>query len=308
MVYASSLSKEGSRKDGTVLELRPGRVHAGGHSSYVPLRSIRFPSLDGEADNARQQPSSARQQPRSRPPAPAAATDSRQPSPAQLVQGPVTSPAQPGALLLRTERPQTTDSIPDSPETAAVSNHGVPDANETTLSHWAALPTVRQLDEQLASGLSLSVVPEGQSPSHAPPGRLVRANSADACSPEYPAATLDYPADFSFGPPDRADTGTGSSKPVPADAAPSLSVVAPTAANLQQLPGPPSSSGGGPHSETCSRSSSPGRAPRIWRASAGWWPDGGQPPPPPKARFRSAARPKQPLRGSAGCIFWALDP
>ncbi len=69
-MYASSLSKEGSRKDGTVLELRPGRIHAGGHSSYVPLRTIRFPSLDGEPDDAaiaaatqQQQPSQPPQQP-----------------------------------------------------------------------------------------------------------------------------------------------------------------------------------------------------------------------------------------------------
>ena len=139
---------------------------------------------------------------------------------------------------------------------------------------------LRQLDAELTSHLTLSAVPEGQSPPHATPGRQLvhAAGSADgACSPD-PARL----ADFSFGWPDRAsDAGTGTSiaGAHPADAG--LSVAAPTAANLQQLPGPPSSSGGGPPSEACSRSSSPGRAPRIWRASAGWWPDGGQPPPPP---------------------------
>ncbi len=70
-MYASSLSKEGSRKDGTVLELRPGRIHAGGHSSYVPLRTIRFPILDGEPGDAaaaatqQQQPSPSTQRPQS---------------------------------------------------------------------------------------------------------------------------------------------------------------------------------------------------------------------------------------------------
>jgi len=164
------------------------------------------------------------------------------------------------------------------------------ETSETTLSHWAALPTVRQLDAELASNLTLSAVPEGQSPPHATPGRLVHADaiaadSSSATDPRSPdPAAVTQLADFSFGMPDRADSsgsGAGASMPGPYDAALSVSVAAPTAANLQHLPGPPSSSGGGPPSETCSRSSSPGRAPRIWRASAGWWPDGGQPPPPP---------------------------
>ena len=39
--------------------------------------------------------------------------------------------------------------------------------------------------------------------------------------------------------------------------------------------------GGGGERRGCSRSSSPVRGTRIWRASAGWWPDGPQPPPSP---------------------------
>ena len=282
-MYASSLSKEGSRKDGTVLELRPGRIHAGGHSSYVPLRTVRFPSLDGETDDAtvsRQLPSPPAQQPQR--PAQAQATNgSSQPAtadPLRPLQAYQPSPTQP--IVLRTD----SDSA-RSPLTAPADAALAVETSETTLSHWAALPTVRQLDAELASGLTLSAVPEGQSPPHAAPGRLVHAGVADGCSasdPRSPGDPATHPGDFSFGLPDRADSGgsgAGVSVPGPYDAA--LSVAAPTAANLRHLPGPPSSTGGGPPSETCSRSSSPGRAPRIWRASAGWWPDGGQPPPPP---------------------------
>ena len=142
MVYASSLSKEGSRKDGTVLELRPGRVHAGGHSSYVPLRSIRFPSLDDAEVAKDARPASPAGQPLGLAPAQQSLNGSLQHSPAQLprppLQGPTASCTQPAVLR--------TESIPDSPEASAPAD-AAPDAagNETTLSHWAALPTVRQV-------------------------------------------------------------------------------------------------------------------------------------------------------------------
>ena len=235
MVYASSLSKEGSRKDGTVLELRPGRVHAGGHSSYVSLRSIRFPSLDGDGD-------------------------SPQPSPAQPPHGTLSGSPQPS-------EPPADLAAPDA-------------SSETTLSHWAAKPAVHRLSTELASGLTLSVMPEGQSPPHATPGRLVRANSADACSPETASRQEDFT--FRTASDDGAGVAAGLSGRQTLPAAVGSGASAPAAGpDLQlQLPGPPSSHSGAP-SEACSRSSSPGRPPRIWRASAGWWPDGGQPPPPP---------------------------
>jgi hypothetical protein len=139
---------------------------------------------------------------------------------------------------------------------------------------------VHRLSTELASGLTLSVMPEGQSPPHATPGRLVRANSADACSPE----TVSHQEDFTFR--TASDDGAGVAAGPPslqahaAAAASGTSATAGPDPQLQlQLPGPLSSSGA--PSEACSRSSSPGRPPRIWRASAGWWPDGGQPPPPP---------------------------